>query len=581
MNVTILDRPEPPAGRPCVSDVRATSLTLSWYGPTYDGGSTVQSYLVEQRRLDKGEEQWQPVTSTCRSTSYLLQGLEAPARYCFRVRARNEHGLSEPGLESDPVDMAESQDPKQDDDISDDDEKVTEPYYQQVTINTKQKVSELFDIHEKLGTGRFGQVFRLVDKESGKGHAGKFIKALIAKDKESIRHEIELMNSLHHPKLVQCQAAFEDKSNIIMVMDLISGGELFERIIAEDFELTERECIKYMRQIVEGVCFVHEQGIVHLDLKPENIMCVNKTGTSIKLIDFGLARRLENNKSLKVMFGTPEFVAPEVINYEPISYSTDMWSVGVICYILVSGLSPFMGDNDNETLANVTSVSWDFDDEAFDEISEDGKDFITQLLKKNSRVRPGSQQCQAHPWLQKDTDNMAAKKLSKERMKKYLAKRKWQKTGNAVRAIGRLNSLLGVGNRKVSLSGLKISPDAAESPAPMDRHPEQQQQEQQQPLTEKQRCEPFFSQTMQDVLSAVGAPAKFACKIEGYPDPEVIWYRNGQPIKESQLYQIDYDEEGNCVLVISATSLCEGGKYTCKAFNVLGEASCSAQLQVN
>uniref|UniRef100_A0A8C4QDU1 Myosin light chain kinase, smooth muscle n=1 Tax=Eptatretus burgeri TaxID=7764 RepID=A0A8C4QDU1_EPTBU len=513
MNVTILDRPEPPAGRPCVSDVRATSLTLSWYGPTYDGGSTVQSYLVEQRRLDKGEEQWQPVTSTCRSTSYLLQGLEAPARYCFRVRARNEHGLSEPGLESDPVDMAESQDPKQDDDISDDDEKVTEPYYQQVTINTKQKVSELFDIHEKLGT--------------------------------------------------------------------ISGGELFERIIAEDFELTERECIKYMRQIVEGVCFVHEQGIVHLDLKPENIMCVNKTGTSIKLIDFGLARRLENNKSLKVMFGTPEFVAPEVINYEPISYSTDMWSVGVICYILVSGLSPFMGDNDNETLANVTSVSWDFDDEAFDEISEDGKDFITQLLKKNSRVRPGSQQCQAHPWLQKDTDNMAAKKLSKERMKKYLAKRKWQKTGNAVRAIGRLNSLLGVGNRKVSLSGLKISPDAAESPAPMDRHPEQQQQEQQQPLTEKQRCEPFFSQTMQDVLSAVGAPAKFACKIEGYPDPEVIWYRNGQPIKESQLYQIDYDEEGNCVLVISATSLCEGGKYTCKAFNVLGEASCSAQLQVN
>uniref|UniRef100_UPI0035902882 LOW QUALITY PROTEIN: myosin light chain kinase, smooth muscle-like n=1 Tax=Myxine glutinosa TaxID=7769 RepID=UPI0035902882 len=591
MNVTIVDRPEPPAGKPCVSDVRSTSLTLSWYGPTYDGGSTVQSYLVEQQRLDKSEEQWQPVTSTCHSTSYLLQELEAPARYCFRVRARNEHGLSEPGLESDPVDMAESQDPKQDDDISDDDEKVTEPYYQHVVINTQQKVSELYDIHERLGTGRFGQVFRLVDKKSGKGHAGKFIKSLVAKDKESIRHEIELMNSLHHPKLVQCQAAFEEKSNIIMVMDLISGGELFERIIAEDFELTERECIKYMRQIVEGVRFVHEQGIVHLDLKPENIMCVNKTGTSIKLIDFGLARRLENNKSLKVMFGTPEFVAPEVINYESISYTTDMWSVGVICYILVSGLSPFMGDNDNETLSNVTSISWDFDDEAFDEISDDGKDFITQLLKKNLRVRPDSQQCQAHPWLQKDTDNMAAKKLSKERMKKYMAKKKWQKTGNAVRAIGRLHSMamLGVGNRKVSLSH-KISPDAVDSPAPMDRHPEQQQQQQQQqqqeqeqqhPLTEKRRCEPFFSQTMQDVLSAVGAPAKFECKIEGYPDPEVIWYCNGQAIKESQLYQIDYDEEGNCVLSISATSLCEEGQYMCKALNVLGEASCSARLQVN
>ncbi|NXU31202.1 MYLK protein, partial [Thalassarche chlororhynchos] len=86
---------------------------------------------------------------------------------------------------------------------------------------------------------------------------------------------------------------------------------------------------------------------------------------------------------LKVLFGTPEFVAPEVINYEPIGYETDMWSIGVICYILVSGLSPFMGDNDNETLANVTSATWDFDDEAFDEISDDAKDFISNLLKKD------------------------------------------------------------------------------------------------------------------------------------------------------------------------------------------------------
>uniref|UniRef100_A0A672SJS5 Myosin light chain kinase, smooth muscle n=1 Tax=Sinocyclocheilus grahami TaxID=75366 RepID=A0A672SJS5_SINGR len=221
----------------------------------------------------------------------------------------------------------------------------------------------------------------------------------------------------------------------------ISGGELFERIIDEDFELTEREVIKYMLQIVDGVNFIHKKDIVHLDLKPENIMCVNKTGSKIKLIDFGLARRLENAGSLKVLFGTPEFVAPEVINYEAISYATDMWSIGVICYILVSGLSPFMGDNDNETLSNVTSATWDFEDEAFDEISDEAKDFIGNLLKKDMKARLSCDQCFQHPWLKQDTTQMDAKKLSKERMKKYILRRKWQKTGHAVRAIGRLSNM--------------------------------------------------------------------------------------------------------------------------------------------
>ena len=114
----------------------------------------------------------------------------------------------------------------------------------------------------------------------------------------------------------------------------ISGGELFERVIDDDFILTERDVIKYMRQICAAVLHMHHQSILHLDLKPENIMCVDKTGSRIKLIDFGLARRFDPSSNVKVMFGTPEFVAPEVINYEKINFAPDMWSVGVLCYIL-------------------------------------------------------------------------------------------------------------------------------------------------------------------------------------------------------------------------------------------------------
>ncbi|NP_001395191.1 myosin light chain kinase, smooth muscle isoform 3 [Mus musculus] len=577
VNLTVVDKPDPPAGTPCASDIRSSSLTLSWYGSSYDGGSAVQSYNVEI--WDTEDKVWKEL-ATCRSTSFNVQDLLPDREYKFRVRAVNVYGTSEPSQESELTAVGEKpEEPKDEVEVSDDDEKEPEVDYRTVTVNTEQKVSDVYDIEERLGSGKFGQVFRLVEKKTGKIWAGKFFKAYSAKEKDNIRQEISIMNCLHHPKLVQCVDAFEEKANIVMVLEIVSGGELFERIIDEDFELTERECIKYMRQISEGVEYIHKQGIVHLDLKPENIMCVNKTGTRIKLIDFGLARRLENAGSLKVLFGTPEFVAPEVINYEPIGYATDMWSIGVICYILVSGLSPFMGDNDNETLANVTSATWDFDDEAFDEISDDAKDFISNLLKKDMKNRLDCTQCLQHPWLMKDTKNMEAKKLSKDRMKKYMARRKWQKTGNAVRAIGRLSSMAmisGLSGRKSS-TGSPTSPINAEK---LESEDDVSQAFLEAVAEEKPHVKPYFSKTIRDLEVVEGSAARFDCKIEGYPDPEVVWFKDDQSIRESRHFQIDYDEDGNCSLIISDVCGDDDAKYTCKAVNSLGEATCTAELIV-
>uniref|UniRef100_A0A4W5NXE3 Myosin light chain kinase, smooth muscle n=1 Tax=Hucho hucho TaxID=62062 RepID=A0A4W5NXE3_9TELE len=550
LNLTIVDKPDPPARVPAASDIRRSTLTLSWYGPTYDGGSAVQSYNLEiWNSVDK---EWKNLVS-CNSTSYNVQNLLGQRQYKFRVRAVNIYGIGEPSAESEDVTMLEE------------DVEEKEPDYRDVIVRTDVKVKELYDVEERLGTGKFGQVFKLLEKGTKKHWAGKFIKAYSAKEKDNVRQEIAIMNSLHHPKLVQCIDAFEGKSDIVMVLEMISGGELFERIIDEDFELTEREVIKYMLQIVDGVHYIHKQGIVHLDLKPENIMCVNKTGNTIKLIDFGLARRLESSGTLKVLFGTPEFVAPEVINYEAISYPTDMWSIGVICYILVSGLSPFMGDNDNETLSNVTSATWDFEDDAFDEISDHAKDFITNLLKKNMRARLTCDQCYEHPWLKQDTGKMEAKKLSKERMKKYILRRKWQKTGHAVRAIGRLSSMAML----AGVSAKKGSPTEEDN-----QFLECLEYE------EKTQVKPTFSSVIKDVEVVEGSAARFDCKIEGYPDPEVVWYKDEQPIKETRHFQIDYDEEGNCSLVISEVNGDDDAKYTVKAVNSLGEATCTAELLV-
>ncbi|XP_028846560.1 myosin light chain kinase, smooth muscle isoform X1 [Denticeps clupeoides] len=560
LNLTIVDKPDPPARVPAASDIRRSSLTLSWYGPTYDGGSAVQSYNLEI--WDSVGQEWKLLVS-CNSTSYCVQDLLADRQYKFRVRAVNIYGIGEPSAESEAVTVGvEEEEQEEEAEISDEDcEK--EPEYRNVVIRTDVKVKDLYDVDERLGSGKFGTVFKLVEKSTKKVWAGKFIKAYSAKEKDNVREEISIMNDLHHPKLVQCVDAFEGKSDIVMVMELISGGELFERIIDEDFELTEREVIKYMRQIVNGVNFIHKQGIVHLDLKPENIMCVNKTGSRIKLIDFGLARRLENAGTLKVLFGTPEFVAPEVINYEAISYPTDMWSIGVICYILVSGLSPFMGDNDSETLSNVTSATWDFEDEAFDEISDEAKNFISHLLKKDMKARLTCDQCFEHTWLKQDTKNMEAKKLSKERMKKYILRRKWQKTGHAVRAIGRLSTM-------AMLAGVH-----AKSPTEVENQPQDAPE-----AEEKTPVKPSFSAVIRDMEVVEGSAARFDCNIEGFPDPEVVWYKDDQPIKETRHFQIDYDVDGNCSLVISEVSGDDDAKYTCKAMNSLGEATCTAELIV-
>ncbi|XP_023702822.1 myosin light chain kinase, smooth muscle isoform X2 [Cryptotermes secundus] len=247
--------------------------------------------------------------------------------------------------------------------------------------------------------GKFGTVYRCREKSSGLQLAAKFVATPKREDRRNVEREIEIMRLLQHPRLIQLYDAYDNGKAMCVVLELIEGGELFERVICDDFILTEKSCTVFMRQICEGIEFIHKQNILHLDMKPENILCLTRTGNRIKIIDFGLARKYDPQKKLQVLFGTPEFVAPEIVNFDQISFETDMWSVGVICYVLLSGLSPFMGATDIETMANVTIAKYDFDDEVFNEISEDAKDFIQKLLLKDKERRMSATQCLAHNWL--------------------------------------------------------------------------------------------------------------------------------------------------------------------------------------
>ncbi|NXB80756.1 MYLK2 kinase, partial [Donacobius atricapilla] len=325
------------------------------------------------------------------------------------------------------------------------------PFAHRTVTLRSASVSSQFSLSSKdiLGGGKFGEVHTCTEKETGLKLAAKVIRKQGAKDKEMVLLEIDVMNQLNHHNLIQLYDAIETPREIILFMEFVEGGELFERIIDDDYHLTEVDCMVFVRQICEGIRFMHHMCVLHLDLKPENILCVAATGHMVKIIDFGLARRYNPNEKLKVNFGTPEFLSPEVVNYEQVSYSTDMWSMGVITYMLLSGLSPFLGDDDTETLNNVLAANWYFDEETFESVSDEAKDFVSNLIIKDKSARMSADQCLQHPWL----NNLAEKaKRSNRRLKsqvllkKYVMRRRWKKNFIGVCAANRFRKITSSGS---------------------------------------------------------------------------------------------------------------------------------------
>ncbi|NXQ31823.1 MYLK2 kinase, partial [Alaudala cheleensis] len=325
------------------------------------------------------------------------------------------------------------------------------PFAHRIVTLRSASVSSQYSLNSKdiLGGGKFGEVHTCTEKETGLKLAAKVIRKQGAKDKEMVLLEIDVMNQLNHHNLIQLYDAIETPREIILFMEFVEGGELFERIIDDDYHLTEVDCMVFVRQICEGIRFMHHMHVLHLDLKPENILCIAATGHMVKIIDFGLARRYNPNEKLKVNFGTPEFLSPEVVNYEQVSYSTDMWSMGVITYMLLSGLSPFLGDDDTETLNNVLAANWYFDEETFESVSNEAKDFVSNLIIKDKSARMSADQCLQHPWL----NNLAEKaKRSNRRLKsqvllkKYVMRRRWKKNFIGVCAANRFRKITSSGS---------------------------------------------------------------------------------------------------------------------------------------
>uniref|UniRef100_A0A5K4EYG4 Serine/threonine kinase n=1 Tax=Schistosoma mansoni TaxID=6183 RepID=A0A5K4EYG4_SCHMA len=270
-------------------------------------------------------------------------------------------------------------------------------------------LEDLYDIQQKIGDGHFADVNLCVCKSSNKKYAAKFIMkqrintGLHGSSVSDIDREAFILANLQHENIVNLHEVFYREDSVVLILDLVTGGELFARV-ADCERLSEEEASNFVQQILLGVQHMHGLGIVHLDLKPENIMIEDLASRKIKIIDFGLARVLNPNESFQDMAGTPEFCAPEIVNFDPITFATDMWAVGVLTYILLTGISPFAGDTQLETFQNILDCIVDYSREEMQNVSDLAKDFIQKLLVKNPRKRSTVNECLQHPWI-KPKDN--------------------------------------------------------------------------------------------------------------------------------------------------------------------------------
>ncbi|GAA6219696.1 serine/threonine-protein kinase 17B [Lates japonicus] len=271
----------------------------------------------------------------------------------------------------------------------------------QTPISTE-PMENVYEITGELGRGKFAVVKRCVEKISGKVFAAKFLrKRRRGRDcRVEVIHEMAVLEmARNNARVVNLHAAYETDHDIVLVLEYAAGGEIFDHCVSEEL-LPEAQIIRLIRQTLEGVHHLHQSNLVHLDLKPQNILLTSLSPPGdIKIVDFGLARRLGAVGELREILGTPEYVAPEILNYEPITTATDLWSVGVIAYMLVTGESPFAGDDKQETYLNVSQVNVDYSREAFSRVSELAVDFIRKLLIKAPEDRPSAAECMSHPWL--------------------------------------------------------------------------------------------------------------------------------------------------------------------------------------
>lgn len=250
----------------------------------------------------------------------------------------------------------------------------------------------------ELGHGHYGTVRVGINKKTSDAVAVKTIPKAKVRSLQMLRNEIDIMRVVDDPTIIKLYEVFEDDDHVHLVMELCTGGELFDRIIQQG-HVEEKPAARYMRSVLQAVKHCHDHNIVHRDLKPENFLMTTKDeNAELKVIDFGLSRFLQQGEIMHARVGTPYYIAPEVLE-KHYDHRCDLWSCGVILYILLCGYPPFWGDRDSEIFRKVRRGLYSFKGAEWATVSDTAKDLISKLLMMDPRERLTAAQALEHPWI--------------------------------------------------------------------------------------------------------------------------------------------------------------------------------------
>ncbi|XP_019955680.1 calcium/calmodulin-dependent protein kinase type II delta 1 chain isoform X5 [Paralichthys olivaceus] len=291
------------------------------------------------------------------------------------------------------------------------------------------RFTDEYQLYEELGKGAFSVVRRCMKISTGQEYAAKIIntKKLSARDHQKLEREARICRLLKHPNIVRLHDSISEEGFHYLVFDLVTGGELFEDIVAREY-YSEADASHCIQQILESVNHCHINGIVHRDLKPENLLLASKLkGAAVKLADFGLAIEVQGDQQAWFGFaGTPGYLSPEVLRKDPYGKPVDMWACGVILYILLVGYPPFWDEDQHRLYQQIKAGAYDFPSPEWDTVTPEAKDLINKMLTINPAKRVTATDALKHPWIcQRSTvASMMHRQETVECLKKFNARRK-------------------------------------------------------------------------------------------------------------------------------------------------------------
>ncbi|XP_071328929.1 calcium/calmodulin-dependent protein kinase type IV-like [Trachinotus anak] len=340
-------------------------------------------------------------------------------------------------------------------------------------------VEEFYTLSSELGRGATSIVYRCEEKQTQKPFAVKVLKKTI--DKKIVRTEIGVLLRLSHPNIIQLKEIFETDTDIALVLELVTGGELFDRIVERGY-YSERDAAHVIKQILEAVAYLHENGVVHRDLKPENLLYADLSlDAPLKIADFGLSKIIDDQVTMKTVCGTPGYCAPEILRGNAYGPEVDMWSVGVILYILLCGFEPFFDPRGDQYMySRILNCDYEFVSPWWDEVSLNAKDLVSKLIVLDPHKRLSVREALQHPWVLGKAARFSHMDTTQRKLQEFNARRKLKAAMKAVVATSRMHEgsrrrtdsceIPGSGASRQS-SMQQDPPPESTDPAPADKEP--------------------------------------------------------------------------------------------------------------